>query len=414
MSRASFAVPSATFAVCLAVFAMPAEALSPPAAPDVAPRHIAIPAAYDPLVAQVQAALDRKGYDAGPSDGLMGSHTRSAIMAYQRSQGLLVTGQATPQLLNRLQSNSAAKPAVERHQERQQMRHDLRAEERQRQETRHVQRRLAQLGYRVDVTGEVDRRTREAIRAYQHRQGLEVTGEVSPALMRSLQDTLAANGRPAGERHARMETPYRIRISDTFEDGDYRHDPRWHVLQGRFRVEDGVLVSSVETPREQGPGRSFVEGMVNQTLGLDLGHNAAAIAVPTPFGNVFDIEAQIEGQPGREARMSFGPYMGNNAETGYRLVYDGASSSPLTLLAVTPNGVRTIGSAYHAPVLNDGSSHDVRWRREGDGMMRVTVDGQSVLDVRDRSLAGRFSGLSIVNGGGQWGLDRIDVASPVS
>lgn len=53
---------------------------------------------YDPTVATIQARLNTLGYDAGPVDGIAGDHTQTAIRAYQRDQGLLVDGRATPQL----------------------------------------------------------------------------------------------------------------------------------------------------------------------------------------------------------------------------------------------------------------------------------------------------------------------------
>lgn len=53
----------------------------------------------DPAVASVQRALAERGYEPGPVDGLMGSATRSALEAYQASQGLPVTGTADASVL---------------------------------------------------------------------------------------------------------------------------------------------------------------------------------------------------------------------------------------------------------------------------------------------------------------------------
>jgi hypothetical protein len=49
--------------------------------------------------AQVQAALSRDGYYRGPVDGLVGPGTRAALAAFQRDNGLRVTGNITPRLL---------------------------------------------------------------------------------------------------------------------------------------------------------------------------------------------------------------------------------------------------------------------------------------------------------------------------
>ncbi len=54
------------------------------------------------FVRQIQSALAAKGYHPGPSDGIAGRQTRKAIRAYQRDNGLLVNGQASPQLASHI------------------------------------------------------------------------------------------------------------------------------------------------------------------------------------------------------------------------------------------------------------------------------------------------------------------------
>jgi hypothetical protein len=50
-------------------------------------------------VYRVQAQLNRRGYDAGPADGVMGGNTRRAIARFQRDRGLRVTGEIDRSLL---------------------------------------------------------------------------------------------------------------------------------------------------------------------------------------------------------------------------------------------------------------------------------------------------------------------------
>lgn len=54
------------------------------------------------VVADVQVALNRRGYGAGPADGVIGYRTRSAIRAYQADRGLYVTGTINDPLLRSL------------------------------------------------------------------------------------------------------------------------------------------------------------------------------------------------------------------------------------------------------------------------------------------------------------------------
>jgi peptidoglycan hydrolase-like protein with peptidoglycan-binding domain len=52
------------------------------------------PAQAQPTVKDVQVALKNAGYDPGKIDGIMGPKTREAIMAFQKTHSLKLTGKA--------------------------------------------------------------------------------------------------------------------------------------------------------------------------------------------------------------------------------------------------------------------------------------------------------------------------------
>lgn len=61
-----------------------------------APQHyyrVPVPAVqYDPIVQKIQISLNRRGFDAGPEDGIAGHGTRNAVMNFQSSLGNAATG----------------------------------------------------------------------------------------------------------------------------------------------------------------------------------------------------------------------------------------------------------------------------------------------------------------------------------
>ena len=59
-------------------------------------------------VRAIQALLEQLGFDPGPADGIDRPATRQAIEAFQRAQGLPVTGEATADLLLQLMLVDAA------------------------------------------------------------------------------------------------------------------------------------------------------------------------------------------------------------------------------------------------------------------------------------------------------------------
>lgn len=136
-------------------------------------------------VVRLQSALSERGYDTGPTDGVVGPKVRGAIRGYQSDASLPVTGDARYGLLARLetgdeeatgdytQGNSGGNSASRI----QQIEGDL-------------QRR----GYYVgEFDGEADDQYRTAIRAYQGDVGLPVTGEANAALVESLKTSSVRN-----------------------------------------------------------------------------------------------------------------------------------------------------------------------------------------------------------------------------
>jgi len=131
------------------------------------------------IVQQVQTALAARGYDPGPTDGLMGARTIRAIRLYQAQAGLRVDGKATQGLANHLRRETVKK----------------------------VQRMLAERGYDAgSADGFAGRKTRTAIRRYQEQAGLNVDGEATDALVdhmlretvRTVQRMLAVLGYDVG------------------------------------------------------------------------------------------------------------------------------------------------------------------------------------------------------------------------
>lgn len=58
-----------------------------------------------PTVSNIQMGLQRLGYDPGPADGRLGPRTQAAIREYERDNGLLVDGQASPALWDHIRSH---------------------------------------------------------------------------------------------------------------------------------------------------------------------------------------------------------------------------------------------------------------------------------------------------------------------
>jgi peptidoglycan hydrolase-like protein with peptidoglycan-binding domain len=67
------------------------------------------------LVRRAQETLAEKGFDPGPVDGIWGSKTKSGVMKFQESAGLLASGQLDEQTKNRLFASSGGSAPAATH-----------------------------------------------------------------------------------------------------------------------------------------------------------------------------------------------------------------------------------------------------------------------------------------------------------
>jgi peptidoglycan hydrolase-like protein with peptidoglycan-binding domain len=139
----------------------------------------------------IQRELQIRGYETGARDGVVGSMTRGAIMAFEHDNGLPLTGQANDTLLKSIILGEAGKPGGAASKPQTAEARDM---------VRSVQRSLVKLGYKPgSASGNLTPETVRAIRAFEADQALPVSGRVSGPLISRL-ERLAGTGRVANAR----------------------------------------------------------------------------------------------------------------------------------------------------------------------------------------------------------------------
>jgi peptidoglycan hydrolase-like protein with peptidoglycan-binding domain len=136
----------------------------------------------------VQRELQIRGYATGAQDGVIGTMTRAAIMAFEHDHGMPLTARPSDDLLKAIVLGADGKPGAGA----------ASAETSDAQDVIHnVQRSLAKLGYKPgSVTGKMTAETARAIRAFEADQALPESGRVSGPLIARL-GRLAGAGRVA-------------------------------------------------------------------------------------------------------------------------------------------------------------------------------------------------------------------------
>lgn len=157
--------------------AAPAPRVAAAPTPPQRPETAAVPVRSD-LVADVQHELKGLGFYDDAIDGLLGPRTSQAIRDFEQAQGLKMTGQPSPMLLD-VMRRARARPETTGAVEPSKPQPSLRVLA--------VQRVLARLGYGpVNLNGMPDPATRAAIEQFERDRGLPRSGEVSDRLIGEL------------------------------------------------------------------------------------------------------------------------------------------------------------------------------------------------------------------------------------
>lgn len=145
---------------------------------------------YD-IVRTIQKGLAAQGYEPGLSDGLIGTMTRAAIMAYEADNGLALTAEPSEDLMRLIERGPAAGMPARRGP----------AEVRTNEATalvRNVSQWLAALGYPIPKTeGVMSPALSAAIRDYEASQKMPETGRISAPLVARLSRAGAARTQAA-------------------------------------------------------------------------------------------------------------------------------------------------------------------------------------------------------------------------
>jgi peptidoglycan hydrolase-like protein with peptidoglycan-binding domain len=157
--------------------AAPAPVAAPAPLPPQRPDTATVRTRSD-LVADMQRELKQLGLYDGVVDGLLGARTEQAIRAFEQAQGLKISGEPSPMLLDvmrRAQRRTETTGSV------------TAAAPRPSTRVLAVQRVLARLGYGpVKMSGIPDPATRTAIEQFERDRGLSRSGEIGDRLLAEL------------------------------------------------------------------------------------------------------------------------------------------------------------------------------------------------------------------------------------
>jgi peptidoglycan hydrolase-like protein with peptidoglycan-binding domain len=145
-------------------------------------------AAPQQLVTAIQRELAARGYSRGPADGILGDETRRAIAAFEKEQGLPITGAPSDDLLRRILLGEAVTPAASTGSVASSAPPAKPAPPASDEATvKQVQEILADLGYAPGpVDGTMGDETERAVSAFQRDRKIAQNGRITPELLREI------------------------------------------------------------------------------------------------------------------------------------------------------------------------------------------------------------------------------------
>ena len=250
-------------------------------------------------------------------------------------------------------------------------------------------------------------------------QRWEKNRTANPALLNQLRELVR-----------RYDWPWRVKLLfDDFKDGDYTRNPAWVVIRGEFTIARPSGLRTIVGPpavaqpvpaerrRERNPadiiggilkGISEPGGAVSP---LSDTPRVAEISTPVAVRNAFAIRTRMisQAKPVTGARIEFGPYRGNGREWGYRLAYNPGQRPSFEILRFSPGRSAVVETYDVFAELEDGKAHELEWRRDRDGGMSVFLDGAEIVRAVDRGITEFFDGFTIVNLGGDYTFEEIEI-----
>ena len=229
----------------------------------------------------------------------------------------------------------------------------------------------------------------------------------------------------------RYDWPWRVKLLfEDFSDGDYTLNPAWSVGRGDFQVVRGSGLRSIVGPQSSLPPSSPETQKKGEVSSIDIiggilkgiaeppgimtqfrvGLPTAEISIPVVIGNAFAIRVRLVSRDRNQdgARLEFGPFRGSDRYWGYRLAYNPGQRPAFEILRLFPGRSTIVQKVDAAIDLEDGIAHSLEWRRDREGQMQVFLDGREIMQTIDRG-ADFFDGFTILNGGGDYTFERIEI-----
>ncbi|WP_024336550.1 SEL1-like repeat protein [Desulfotignum balticum] len=285
-----------------------------------------------------------------------------------------------------------------------------------------IQKHLQDLGYYSGaIDGLTGRNTSRSIRQFQRDVDLSQTGQPSHALLETLEDTVTrqTEQRKSSASQGSWTT---VLLEDAFTDGDFSTNPGWTPVSGNFWVDSNYFLRSEravsKTMQSDQPDSAekriadifgqVVKEMMNPQQGTQAS-NLSELYIQQRIDNAFAIEVtmkMLSNQVGQS--FEFRTYHDQYRNSGYVVKFLQENEQSLALIRFDPSGSSVIDMTRPGRMFRQNELQSFSWMRYADGEMKVMIGKDEVLNTKDNMFKA-FDGISFINEGGDYAVDRIRV-----
>ena len=220
-----------------------------------------------------------------------------------------------------------------------------------------------------------------------------------------------------------------IFFADDFTDNNFSENPTWTVKKGSFSIDSyGGLYSSIAIRKPVAEKGTEPESDGDRNLRILLGvlnelakdenelqeqvedvETQAMISSAAAIANSFILDFTFRSNA-NWGSSSIGVILGDDPQSGYHLVYQASPSEnrPMQLIKYRYGKPYIIDEVHEkSPDLDDGEDHTVRLIRSPNGDMIVLIDNSEVMRTSDFSYRDDFTGVMIINNGGNYSYGKI-------
>ncbi len=235
---------------------------------------------------------------------------------------------------------------------------------------------------------------------------------------------------------ARYDWPWRRKLlMEDFSDGDFNRNPAWQVVSGQFWVDRRLglrsqvsATSTASQPTEKEKKQKLKDALAEAALEALLGpgpngqneagtassFSEAEIQLPLRIPATFALESSFSFHhaPGERGEVGFALLQDQRGAFGYQLnILSGSGSKMGTTLELTlrRGGRTSIVERADLGGFDSRQSHTLEWRHDSYGQIEVSLDGQRLFQIRDRSFRNDFSHLAIINYSGDVAIQGVTV-----